>query len=168
MTYMLCQTTLVDLEEDTVSETRALNMRCCNPSPASLPLPIFSPDTAYAKNKETGKWYNFDDSHVSETSASNVVVSVRGREGGRERGKGSLCTNTPPQSPAAYVLFYHRRTEGRPAGRSELNRSLSVSFEEEVKKDRVFVPQMRHHSLRSPWKSTKKTLTKLLKKDKRK
>ena len=85
MTCMPCQTTLVDLVEDTVSETRALNMRCCNPPP---PLPIFSPDTAYAKNKETGKWYNFDDSHVSETSASNVVVSVRGRKRERERERG--------------------------------------------------------------------------------
>ena len=33
-------------------------------------------DTAYCKNKETGKWYNFDDSHVSEASESQLVVSA--------------------------------------------------------------------------------------------
>ena len=32
-------------------------------------------DTAYCKNRETGKWYNFDDSHVSEASESQLVVS---------------------------------------------------------------------------------------------
>ena len=32
-------------------------------------------DTAYCKNKNSGKWYNFDDSHVSETSESLLVVS---------------------------------------------------------------------------------------------
>jgi len=32
-------------------------------------------DTAYCKNKDTGKWYNYDDSHVSETSESHLVVS---------------------------------------------------------------------------------------------
>ena len=32
-------------------------------------------DTAYAKNKETNKWYNFDDSHVSETTEDRLVVS---------------------------------------------------------------------------------------------
>ena len=30
---------------------------------------------AYAKNHETNKWYHFDDSHVSPTSASDSVVS---------------------------------------------------------------------------------------------
>ena len=32
-------------------------------------------DTAYCKNKTTGKWYNFDDSHVSEASEDRIVVS---------------------------------------------------------------------------------------------
>ena len=32
-------------------------------------------DTAFAMNYENGKWYNFDDSHVSETDSSHVVVS---------------------------------------------------------------------------------------------
>ena len=44
----------------------------------------------------------------------------------------------PPVS-SAYVLFYHRRTEGRPT-RAQLNRSLSVSFAEEVKKGQRFRP----------------------------
>lgn len=38
------------------------------------------------------------------------------------------------------MLFYHRRTEGRPAARAQLNRSLSVSFAEETKKGRRFRP----------------------------
>ena len=32
-------------------------------------------DTAYCKNKSTGKWYNYDDSHVSEASEDRIVVS---------------------------------------------------------------------------------------------
>jgi hypothetical protein len=41
--------------------------------------------TAYAKDSDTGKWYNYDDSYVSEVSPHSVVTS------------------------AAYVLFYIRR-----------------------------------------------------------
>ncbi len=37
-----------------------------------------SPDTAYCKNKDTGKWHNFDDSHVSEASEQQVVVRSKG------------------------------------------------------------------------------------------
>ena len=37
---------------------------------------ICTADTAYAKNKETNKWYNFDDSHVSETAEDHLVVST--------------------------------------------------------------------------------------------
>lgn len=36
---------------------------------------IHSLDTAYCKNKVTGKWYSFDDSHVSETDDGVVCVS---------------------------------------------------------------------------------------------
>ncbi|KAJ1551764.1 CSN-associated deubiquitinating enzyme Ubp12, partial [Nowakowskiella sp. JEL0078] len=42
--------------------------------------------TAYAKNGVSQQWYNFDDSHVSNTSAGNVL------------------------SEAAYLLFYQRRS----------------------------------------------------------
>lgn len=63
--------------------------------------------TAYAKNKTNQKWYNFDDSHVAETAESNLM------------------------SAYAYVLFYQRRTEGRPV--NILDRSLSQSFAEERK-----------------------------------
>ena len=31
-------------------------------------------DTAYAKNKDNGKWYSFDDSHVSEVSSDSICV----------------------------------------------------------------------------------------------
>lgn len=38
------------------------------------PLNFFS-DTAYAKNKDDGNWYYFDDSSVSESSEDSVCVS---------------------------------------------------------------------------------------------
>jgi len=44
--------------------------------------------TAYAKNFRNGKWYTFDDSHVSETSVTRVAT------------------------PSAYVLFYKRMAKG--------------------------------------------------------
>ena len=31
-------------------------------------------DTAYCKNKDTGKWYHFDDSSVSEVDSTNRLV----------------------------------------------------------------------------------------------
>ena len=31
-------------------------------------------DTAYAKNKDNGKWYSFDDGHVSEVSSDSICV----------------------------------------------------------------------------------------------
>ena len=36
---------------------------------------VYDTDTAYCKNKSTGKWYNYDDSHVSEISANRIMVS---------------------------------------------------------------------------------------------
>lgn len=66
--------------------------------------------TAFAKNHDNGKWYNFDDSHVSQTSEDRLVTA------------------------SAYVLFYRRRTEGRPVRRNILDRSLSQSFADEHKK----------------------------------
>lgn len=33
-------------------------------------------DTAYAKNKDDGKWYNFDDSSVSPANDDQIVVST--------------------------------------------------------------------------------------------
>ena len=32
-------------------------------------------DTAYAKSKDSAKWYNYDDSHVSEVAENRLVVS---------------------------------------------------------------------------------------------
>lgn len=37
-------------------------------------------DTAYAKNKDDGNWYYFDDSSVSETNEDSVCVSYLLRE----------------------------------------------------------------------------------------
>lgn len=37
---------------------------------------ILVSDTAYAKNKDDGKWYNFDDSSVSPANEDQIVVSV--------------------------------------------------------------------------------------------
>jgi len=39
-------------------------------------LTLFFLDTAYAKNKDDGRWYYFDDSSVSPASADSVVVRV--------------------------------------------------------------------------------------------
>lgn len=49
-------------------------------------------DTAYAKNPENDKWYDYDDSRVTALSDPNSV-----------------------KTPAAYLLFYRRRT-ARPIG----------------------------------------------------
>jgi hypothetical protein len=64
--------------------------------------------TAYCKNKSTGKWYNYDDSHVSETSEDRIV------------------------STSAYLLFYCRRDEGKVVC-PPLSRTLSQTFREEVR-----------------------------------
>uniref|UniRef100_A0A3B5MJ38 ubiquitinyl hydrolase 1 n=1 Tax=Xiphophorus couchianus TaxID=32473 RepID=A0A3B5MJ38_9TELE len=47
--------------------------------------------TAYAKNKEDGKWYNFDDSSVSPASEDQIVVSDdECSAGGAGRGAASI------------------------------------------------------------------------------
>ncbi|GAA96769.1 hypothetical protein E5Q_03440 [Mixia osmundae IAM 14324] len=51
--------------------------------------------TAYAQNVEDGKWYNYDDSHVSPVGAANAV-----------------------KTQAAYLLFYRRRTHRIIGGKS--------------------------------------------------
>lgn len=43
--------------------------------------------TAYAKNAKTGKWYEYDDSRVTEITEKKIVTS------------------------AAYVLFYRKRKD---------------------------------------------------------
>ncbi|XP_075751718.1 ubiquitin carboxyl-terminal hydrolase 15 isoform X4 [Rhipicephalus microplus] len=71
--------------------------------------------TAYAKNKETHKWYHFDDSSVSSATEDNVV------------------------SKAAYVLFYMRRDSGdrtsprkrSPAAAASTRQSGSAAADEE-------------------------------------
>lgn len=54
--------------------------------------------TAFAKNKDDGKWYYFDDSSVSATSEDQIV------------------------SKAAYVLFYQRQDTFSGTGFSPLDR----------------------------------------------
>lgn len=39
-------------------------------------LTIYIIDTAYAQNWEDGKWYNFDDAHVSEVNANDAKVRL--------------------------------------------------------------------------------------------
>ncbi|KAJ3292022.1 CSN-associated deubiquitinating enzyme Ubp12 [Rhizoclosmatium sp. JEL0117] len=53
--------------------------------------------TAYAKNSLDETWYNFDDSHVSKLADANSVVT-----------------------PAAYMLFYQRRTKRNPHKLNEM------------------------------------------------
>lgn len=49
-------------------------MNCSSPQMARLCNFYSYPDTAYAKNKMNQKWYNFDDSHVSEVGKDHIVV----------------------------------------------------------------------------------------------
>ena len=39
-----------------------------------LKIIFCSPDTAFGKNKDDGKWYYFDDANVSPSSEDSVVV----------------------------------------------------------------------------------------------
>ncbi|XP_050960538.1 ubiquitin carboxyl-terminal hydrolase 15 isoform X2 [Labeo rohita] len=61
--------------------------------------------TAYAKNKEDDKWYNFDDSSVSPTSEDQIV------------------------SKAAYVLFYQRQDTVKGTGYFALDREAPAETE---------------------------------------
>ena len=93
-----------------------------------FPYIFLSSDTAYAKNKETGKWYGFDDSHVQEVkSVEQMVVSDFSHHSLLLCKCLFFC-----QSASAYVLFYRRRTEGTRIP-PQLNRSLSVSYAEEMR-----------------------------------
>lgn len=37
---------------------------------------LYVSDTAYGKNNGTGSWYYFDDSSVTQSAESNVIVSI--------------------------------------------------------------------------------------------
>lgn len=53
--------------------------RCCQESEVhlhALTQLLSCSDTAYAKNKDDGKWYYFDDSSVSPASEDQIVVST--------------------------------------------------------------------------------------------
>ncbi|KAM3587416.1 uncharacterized protein V6R79_004754 [Siganus canaliculatus] len=63
--------------------------------------------TAYAKNKDDGKWYNFDDSSVSPASEDQIV------------------------SKAGYVLFYQRQDTVKGTGYFALDREEEEEDEEE-------------------------------------
>uniref|UniRef100_A0A3B3DM78 Ubiquitin carboxyl-terminal hydrolase 15 n=4 Tax=Oryzias melastigma TaxID=30732 RepID=A0A3B3DM78_ORYME len=63
--------------------------------------------TGYAKNKDDGKWYNFDDSSVSPASEDQIV------------------------SKAAYVLFYQRQDTVKGTGYFALDREEEDEDEEE-------------------------------------
>ncbi|XP_053717769.1 ubiquitin carboxyl-terminal hydrolase 15-like isoform X2 [Synchiropus splendidus] len=63
--------------------------------------------TAYAKNKDDGKWYNFDDSNVSPANEDQIV------------------------SKAGYVLFYQRQDTVKGTGYFALDREEEEEDEEE-------------------------------------
>ncbi|MEQ2243960.1 Ubiquitin carboxyl-terminal hydrolase 15 [Ilyodon furcidens] len=67
--------------------------------------------TAYAKNKDDGKWYNFDDSSVSPASEDQTV------------------------SKAGYVLFYQRQDTVKGTGYFALDREEEEEEEEEGGED---------------------------------
>ncbi len=100
---------------------------------------VFLTDTAFAKNKDNNKWYNFDDSHVSETTEDRLVVSpyhthAHTRTHTHTHTHTNTHTHTYTQTAAAYVLFYRRRDNpAQPTRSSRLDRSLSQSFAEEDK-----------------------------------
>uniref|UniRef100_A0A8C7H4R8 Ubiquitin carboxyl-terminal hydrolase n=1 Tax=Oncorhynchus kisutch TaxID=8019 RepID=A0A8C7H4R8_ONCKI len=67
--------------------------------------------TAYAKNKDDDKWYNFDDSSVSPANEDQIV------------------------SKAAYVLFYQRQDTVKGTGYFNLDREEEEEEEEEREED---------------------------------
>ncbi|KAM6895348.1 ubiquitin carboxyl-terminal hydrolase 15 isoform 2-T2 [Xenentodon cancila] len=67
--------------------------------------------TAYAKNKDDGKWYNFDDSSVSPVSEDQIV------------------------SKAGYVLFYQRQDTVKGTGYFALDREEEEEDDEEEGED---------------------------------
>lgn len=81
---MICKSVIYDASEtlgfqQAVSvilayETAELDTRRPLITYSYLLVPSFS-DTAYAKNKDDGKWYNFDDSSVSPANEDQIVVS---------------------------------------------------------------------------------------------
>lgn len=75
--------------------------------------------TATCKNAVDGKWYKFDDSHVSPAGEGDIKVSTRRFWiPGCGPWRGSALTThlgLGGQSSAAYLLFYRRRT-ARPIG----------------------------------------------------
>lgn len=77
--------------------------------------------TALAKNVDANEWYSFDDSRVSKIDESAIVVSLSSDIDPLlvRTQTDTLDTLLRPlsQTPAAYVLFYRRRTS-RPIGGS--------------------------------------------------
>lgn len=67
--------------------------------------------TGYAKNKDDGKWYNFDDSSVSPASEDQIV------------------------SKAAYVLFYQRQDTVKGTGYFALDREEEEEEDEEEEEE---------------------------------
>lgn len=83
MTSSLSPTTTAGWGEATVSSTTAVAVkRPFYPEEESevhlhaLTQLLSCSDTAYAKNKDDGKWYYFDDSSVSPASEDQIVVSI--------------------------------------------------------------------------------------------
>lgn len=80
--------------------------------------------TATCKNAVDGKWYKFDDSHVSPADEEDVKVRPKNCN---EALDVTLIVTGVAQSPAAYLLFYRRRT-ARPIG-GKTREKTEVSIE---------------------------------------
>ena len=85
-TFMLLSTTMVAWGADTVSVVWTVCGACrcicvgrralCAHIEYTAFFVMLCVDTAFCQNKDTEKWYSFDDSHVSETDPSHVMVCV--------------------------------------------------------------------------------------------
>ena len=84
-------------------------------------------DTAYAKNKDDGRWYYYDDSSVTASSPDSVVVSFFFPL----RRLFSSDYVSFLQSKAAYVLFYQRRDLAHMVSSPSAGLSMAAENEEE-------------------------------------
>lgn len=81
MTWSLCPTTTADSETDTVwFRTLSVHFKtACQKWFTKLVTHYFRfslPDTSYARNKDNGQWYYFDDSKVTYAREEQIVVRL--------------------------------------------------------------------------------------------
>ncbi len=88
-------------------------------------------DTAYCKNKDTQKWYSFDDNLVSEVDVNSVCVSLIVLKGGNILTILTIIDSF--QSSSSYVLFYARQSDGRDTHKRGVDRLLCVHLMDMLK-----------------------------------